>query len=253
MNYSIIAESLNNNQGIISSIGLIIVIPLAILSDKIISSWKYKKYKKELKETLLNELWINLNYVAQLEVSYRNQLKDIENFHIPHYPPRTHVLGKFFEFDILNSLDKLEKGKTIEIFEQLEDLKHEFISCKSYLMNFQSVDEVEYKKLCSTMLTYIDPLMRNILDLWISLVKDIGAKSSVSQIQELSEIILEKIKEGKWIHSSYKASFFDKLEYRDIPKFDVILCWENDWENSNKEVLEIRNLVAIHESWKINN
>ncbi len=253
MNYSIIAESLNNNQGIISSIGLIIVIPLAILSDKIISSWKSKKYKKELKETLLNELWINLNYVAQLEVSYRNQLKDIENFHIPHYPPRTHVLGKFFEFDILNSLDKLEKGKTIEIFEQLEDLKHEFISCKSYLMNFQSVDEVEYKKFCSTMLTYIDPLMRNMLDLWISLVKDIGAKSSVSQIQELSEIILEKIKEGKWIHSSYKASSFDKLEYRDIPKFDVILCWENDWENSNKEVLEIRNLVAIHESWKINN
>ena len=63
--------------------------------------------------------------------------------------------------------------------------------------------------------------------------------------------IKEKIKEGKWIDSSYKSSFFDKLEYKDKPKFDVILCWENDWENSNKEVLEIRNLVAIHESWKI--
>ncbi len=253
MNYSIIAESLNNNQGIISFIGLIFVIPFAICSNKIISLFMSKKYKKELKETLLNELWINLNYVAQLEVSYRNQLRDIENLHVPHYPPRTHVLGKFFEFDILNSLDKLEKGKIIEIFEQLEDLKHEFLSCKSYLMSIQSVDEVEYKKNCSTMLTYIDPVMRNMLDLWVSLVKDIGAKSSFSQIQELSEIILEKIKEGKWIHSSYKSSFFDKFEYKDMPKFDVILCWENDWENSNKEVLEIRNLVAIHESWKINN
>ena len=252
MNYSIIAESLNNNQGIISAIGLLIVIPLAIVSDKIISFYKSRQYKKELKETLLNELWMNLNYVAQLEVSYRNQLQDTENFHILHYPPRTHVLGKFFEFDILNSLDKLEKGKTIEIFEQLEDLKHEFLSCKRYLMDIQSVDEVEYIKFCSTMLTYIDPLMKNMLDLWISLVNDIGAKSSVPQIQELSEIILQKIKKGKWIHSSYKASFFDKLEYRDMPKFDVILCWENDWENSNKEVLEIRNLVALHESWKIN-
>ena len=37
----------------------------------------------------------------------------------------------------------------------------------------------------------------------------------------------------------------------DMPKFDVILCWENDWENSSKEVLEIRNLVSIHESWNI--
>jgi len=64
---------------------------------------------------------------------------------------------------------------------------------------------------------------------------------------------LEKIKKGKWIRSSYKASFFNKMEYMDMPKFDVILCWENDWESSSKEVLEIRNLVSIHESWNIIN
>lgn len=245
MNYSIMLESLNNYTGIISIIGLFVVIPLAILSDKIISYLKSKKYNKELKQILLQELWLNLNYVAQIEVSYRNQLDDLENFHIPYCPPRTHVLGKFFEFNLLNSLEKLEKGKTIEIFEQLEDLKSDFSLFKGYLMSVQKINENVYKKNCSIMLNFINPVMSNMLDLWVSLVKDIGAKSNISQIEDLNKIILKKIQDGKWIRSSYKSSFFDNVEYENIPKFDVILCWENDWVNSNKEVVEIRNLVAI--------
>lgn len=246
MNYSIILESLNNNTGIISIIGLFVVIPLAILSDKIISYLKSRKYNKELKQILLQELWLNLNYVAQIEVSYRNQLDDLENFHIPNSPPRTHVLGKFFDFNLLNSLEKFEKEKTIAIFGLLEDLKYDFSYFKGYLVSVQKIDEIEYKKNCSTMLNFINPVMSNMLDLWVCLVKDIGAKSNISQIEDLNKIILKKIKDGKWIRSSYRSSFFDKVKYQNMPKFDVILCWENDWEDSNKDVLEIRNLVAIY-------
>ena len=89
----------------------------------------------------------------------------------------------------------------------------------------------------------------NMLDWWVVLVKDFGAHSTIPQIQELSNIIRRKIKEGKWIRSSYKASFFNKDDYKNIEKFDVILCWHNDWPEAEKEIIEIKNTVRIHESW----
>ena len=170
--------------------------------------------------------------------------------HIPHYPPRTHILGKFFEFNLLNSLNNYEKGIVIETFSQLEDLKYEFYAWRNYMIKILNINIVGYKAFSSTLLSYVDPIMINMIDLWVFLVKDIGVNSVIPQIQDLNKIILKKIKEGKWIRASYKSSFFNKDEYKNLKMFDVILCWENDWKESGKEVVELKNLVLIHESWK---
>lgn len=245
-------EVINNNQGIIAVIGLLIVLPLAIMSDKIISISNRRKYRRELKEILLKELWINMNHVSQIESSYKNQLIDLQNLHIPHYPPRTHVLSKFIEYNTLSSLNKTQKEVVIEIYQQLEDLKYEFFVWKDNLHKIEIVDEHWYIAYSSTILSYIDPCMRNMVDLWIMLVKEIGGKTTLKQIKDVHNIILTKIKEGKWIRSSYKSSSFNNEEYMNIDKFDVILCWVNDWEDCNKETIEIRDTVAIFDSWKKN-
>ena len=243
-------DLLNNNQGVIAVIGLFFIIPLSIFSDKIISKYRRNEQRKELKRILLKELWININFVAQIEKSYINNLKDKINLHIPHYPPRTEILGKFFEFDLLNSLNDFEKEDVIEIYAQLKDLKDEYFLWRNLMINNRiSADEKLYINLSSTMISYVDPVMRNMLDLWIFFVKDIGAKSPISQIKELNELILKKIKDGKWIRTSYMASFYNRDEYKEVEKFDIILCWENDWKDSPKEVIEVKNIIAIHESW----
>ncbi len=69
---------------------------------------------------------------------------------------------------------------------------------------------------------------------------------------DLSKKINNLFKEGKWINPSYKASFFKDLKNQpeDEKKFDIILCWENDWEDSGKETIELKNIVPLHEKWK---
>ena len=62
-------EWINANQGIIELVGLCLIIPFAIVSDRILSARKKSAYRKELKRMLVKELWINLNYVAQIETS----------------------------------------------------------------------------------------------------------------------------------------------------------------------------------------
>lgn len=78
-------EWINANQGIIELVGLFFIIPFAIISERILSARKKSAHRKELKGMLVKELWINLNYVAQIETSYENNCRDFQNLHIP--PP----------------------------------------------------------------------------------------------------------------------------------------------------------------------
>lgn len=245
-----IPKILNDNQGIISIIGLFIIIPTTILSDRIISCFKGKKQQKELKLILIKELWYNINFIASVNESYINQLNDLNNLHIPHYPPRTHVLEKCFEFDLLNNLIENDKKYIIEIFQLLEDMKYEFYLWKNKLVDCKIIDEQWYMVFSSTLLSYVKPLMSNMLDMWIKLVNQYGGKSDIHQITEINTIISRLISQGKWIRTAYKASEYNRECYININKFDVILCWENDWKECSKEVIEIRNIVALHESWK---
>lgn len=245
-----IADYLNNNQGVISLIGFFLVIPLAILSEKLLSGKKRKKNENEFKIFLLYELWININFVAQIQRSYENNVNDKSMLHIPHYPPRTEVISKFLSFDLINCLNSDEKNLVIEVYSQLEGLKFEFLNWKENLVfkNIKDDDEI-YQVLSSTMLSYIEVVMKNMLDLWIGLVKDLGKKSIIPQIRDLNKIILVEIKCGNWIRSSYKASDYNKEQFKNLKKFDVIMCWINDWQDCPKKVIEISKIVPIYESW----
>jgi hypothetical protein len=241
---------LNDNQGVIEVIGLFVVIPLAIISDKLISNKRIKEQRKELKQVLLKEYWINLNYVSAIEKSYYNNLNEDSNLHVPHCAPRTEILNKFFHYDLFTSLNRKEKEGLAEIFSQLENLKMEFINWKNRMVNDSQLilDHKLYSALSSTMLMFIDPLMRNLIDVWLKLVIDIG-HLSIKQIRELNILVKNKIKSGCWIDTAYKSSYFKGIKNID-PKFNTILCWENDWHESDKDVIEIKNIVHLFESWK---
>lgn len=244
-----IQKVLNDNQGIISIVGLFIVIPASIFSEKLISFFRGRTHRKELKSILIRELWININFIANVNKSFVNQLNDINNLHIPHYPPRTNVLGKFFEFNLLNNLDINERDGLIEIYQQLEDMKYEFYLWRTKIQSCEAIDVKWYEIYSSTLLSYVKPLMTNMLEMWITLVKNIGSKSKIPQIKEVNSVIIKLISQGKWIRIAYKSSEFNKECYNNIEKFDVIICWENDWKECSKVVIEIKNTIALYESW----
>ncbi|MBU3146734.1 hypothetical protein [Clostridium sp. CF012] len=80
---------LNNNTGVVAFIVFFIIIPAAIMTDKIIHTNKQKRQKKEVRSVLLKEFWININFVAQIEESYCNNIIDGDNLHLPYYAPRS--------------------------------------------------------------------------------------------------------------------------------------------------------------------
>jgi len=244
-------EWINANQGIIELVGLCLIIPFAIVSDKILSARKQFVYRKELKRMLVKELWLNLNYVSQIEASCEKNFRDNQNLHLPHFAPRIEILEKHFELEFMESLSPNEKDGLVEVYAQLGSLLREFLYWKSLLLTSDlASDKTMYGAVSSTLLSHIDPLMRNMLELWVTLVKELGMESPFPQIKELTKLISEEISKGKWIRASYKASFFRKNEFESLDKFDVLLCWIDDWADCPKTVIEIRNLVAIHGSWK---
>ena len=243
---------LNDNQGLISLIGLFLIIPSAILHDSIIKYLNRTKDREELERLLLHELWININFVAHIEESYKKNLEDA-NLHIPHYPPRTEILNNLIQLDLVDSLEKRDKDCILEIYSQLENLKREYYLWREKLFSPILIENKEmYALLSSTMISYIDPAMRNMLELWIGIVSRKGATSPIPQIQKLNDIILGKIRSGKWIATSYRASRLINNIPINMKDFDVIMCWENDMKDikTHKEIIEIRDLISLHESWR---
>lgn len=240
-------EWANANQGIIELVGLFLIIPTAILSDKILSAQKRSAFRKELKRMLVKELWLNLNYVAQIETSYENNFHDIHNLHLPHFAPRIEILGKYFEPELLESLTPYEKDQLVEVYAQLGSLLREFLHWKSLLLTSNlASDKAMYREVSSALLSHIDPLMRNMLEFWITLVRKFGMSLNYPQIQELTRLISDEIERGKWIRASYKASYFRRKEFENLERFDIVLCWINDWADCPKKVVELRELVSLH-------
>ena len=141
---------------------------------------------------LLHELWININFVAHIEESYKENLEDA-NLHIPHYPPRTEISNNLIQLDLVDSLEKRDKDCILEIYSQLENLKREYYLWREKLFSPILIENKEmYALLSSTMISYIDPAMRNMLEIWIGIVSRKGATSPIPQIQKLNDIYIRK-------------------------------------------------------------
>ncbi len=243
-------EWFNEHSGLISAIGLFLVLPFAILSDKVIGWYKARKVRQGMIRILVTELWKNLNLVGQYEQSYLNNLNDPENLHYPHYFPSTEVLERFLSFDVIQCLNLDERERVVEIYSSLIKFKSECLTWREKLLNTGLVmDKPLYKIVSGTMLSYIQPIMSNIMELWILLVRDHGQESSIPQIRKVNELIRTEINSGHWIHSAYKASEFCNSTLLQEPRFDVIMCWENDWPDAPKKVIALNQHAFLHESW----
>lgn len=240
----------NSIQGFITLIGLFLIIPFAILSDRFIAYLRNKKHRKELQQLLLHEIWVNMNFAYSMEKSYNKNLLASPGTYVPRYSPRTEIISKFFEFDLINSLNYDDKCYLVEIFTQLEGLKKEFEIWKEKVLFCDLCsDRALYETISSTMLDYIDVLMKNCMDLWIGLVMKFGKYSKINKIRDFYSKLIGIKKEGRKFKYTYKASFYNTKEYENID-FDLIICWVDDFKDSKREVFEIRNIVPLHDSWK---
>jgi len=234
-----IIDILNNNQGVLSALGVCFVIPLAIWSNAIIAFFKKKEYRNSLQILLLDELWQNMLSINQIVSCYEQNLTD-EDIHIPYFGPRISIIEKYFNFEIAESLPYKEKKILTEVYGQLKEFRDEYYRWHDLIFKTSVTSDKElYRFVSVPLMGYIEPLMRNILTLWVFPLKDLGSKSSFAEIRELNMVISKKIKKGKVIRGSYKSSFLSK-DCNNINNFDIILCWENDWPETTKEVIEIK-------------
>lgn len=245
MNY---IDLFNNNQGVIEAIGLFLVIPFSLFGNKIIEFLDNQKNKKGIEEILQHELWVNLNYVSQIEESFNNTIKDGKAHHVPHYPPRNEVLGKIVEFNFIKPLKN--RVQLLEIYAQLSELKEEFVHWREVIpFKNNRIDKDLYKIQSSTILSIVDPLMRNMIDLWLRLLLQQKSKHLNIEVQCLKEQLQKKIRNGEWLITTYKSSRLPD-NFIDKDKHNFIVCWINDSANPNKKIIEIKNKVALFDSWK---
>lgn len=242
---------INENQALIEFLGLILVIPLAIVSDQIVTFFDQRKNKKNLSLLLIHELWINLNFVSQIEQSHESNRTD-KKVHIPYFPPRTSVLSKFLSYDLLTSLPKKDQEGVTEVYAQLTELKYEYNEWRNLLTQTTIMENKENYELRSQfVLNYISPLMKNMIDLFIRFLLRYGQKADDTRLRDLNKSITTAIQNGKWIGTTYKSSLFNPaIQEKEI---SVLVCWVDNMPKntkSNIEIIELANSIPIHDSWK---
>jgi len=226
------------------------------------SKREQEENQKMLFKLLLLELWQNMNFAYQLEVSYRNnKVSAGELAHIPKYPPRFYILEKIITPENLKiiSKSKVIPEQLLEIYAQIKMIDKEFIIWVNIVMsnNFTSIikedDGSTYELASSKLLELVNILMRNSIWLWLEILRDekLVKETKNNLLIDLSKKINNFIRNGRWINPTYKASFYKDLKNQpEDQKFDIILCWENDWIDSGKEIIELKNIIPLHETWK---
>lgn len=241
-----ISEILNNNQGVLTTVGIVFAIPFSIWAGRIIESSNNKSNKTEIERMLIHELWINLNNISQIERSYEKNLTDDKGIHVPHYPPRTIVIEKIVEFNLIKPLPY--SNKLLEIYAQLSESKQEFIRWRNFTNSTNILLNKElYITQSSTLLSYIKPLMQNMLDLWLQLLSKQPDKILTSNFIFIKNTVNTEIRKSHHISSCYKSS---ELQTRDNKiKIDTIFCWINDSVKTKKGVIEVHDMAALFDTW----
>jgi len=251
----------NNNQGFIAIAGFLLAL-FGIVLPINNSKREQEENQKMLFKLLLLELWQNMNFAYQLEVSYRNnKVSAGELAHIPKYPPRFYILEKIITPENLKiiSKSKVIPEQLLEIYAQIKMIDKEFIIWVNIVMsnNFTSIikedDGSTYELASSKLLELVNILMRNSIWLWLEILRDekLVKETKNNLLIDLSKKINNFIRNGRWINPTYKASFYKDLKNQpEDQKFDIILCWENDWIDSGKEIIELKNIIPLHETWK---
>jgi hypothetical protein len=246
-------ELANHNEGFIAAVGIFVVVPLALLSNKLLENARRKQLAAVATNLLVFELWQNLNYVGQIETSYENNFEWFgteapKGVHVPHFGPRLSVLEKFITVEHLASLDERYASGLLEIYAQLCTLRDEFPRWRDSLSSTLESREL-YEAFSSTLLSVIDPLMRNMTDLWVRLLSTAAFNPRAPQIAATVTLIRSRILQGQMLHPTYKSSYF-MTHPRAFGPQDKIICWRDDWKDAPVEVLQLSSIAPLHESWR---
>lgn len=265
----ILFEFTNKNQGFLTLVGILLAW-FGIAEPIRKQRENQEKNQEILQKSLLLELWQNMNFAYQIEVSYRNNLKSRGEFlHIPKYPPRYYILEKIVTPENLRDFTDIKLGKDkksqfntdqlLEIYAQTKMIDKEFDHWQNRLAyNYVSSKNPEnnkdiYELISSKLLELVEVFMKNSTGMWLQLLEDekIVKRTDKDKLINLSKTITEYYKKGRYVAPCYKSSFYKKKENQpEGNKFDIIFCWENDWIDSNHETIELKDLVPLHDSWK---
>lgn len=101
----------------------------------------------------------------------------------------------------------------------------------------------------STLLSIIDPLMRNMTDLWVRLLSTEAFNPRAPEIADVVTLIRSLILQGQMLHPTYKSSYF-KVHTRAFGPQDKIICWRDDWKDAPVEVIQLSSVAPLHPSWR---
>lgn len=251
-----IARWANANSGFVTALSVFLSVPLAVITANKLEHRRLTKKVNIALHVLVHELWCNLNYVRQIEVSYRRNLKRIATpeteggpaVGFPMYGPRLSVFEKFIGEEHIFNLNYPLPLTLTEIYAQLFELREEFFRWKEVTYQMSYNDPEAYSLVSQTILSYIEPTMRNMVSAWVSIVSEVGEHSSFPQVVESAKLINSHAQLGGDIATAYKASWL-VANHAPMSAEDVIICWENDWPEAPVKVIELKAIAAIHPSW----
>jgi hypothetical protein len=233
----------NSYSGFINLIGLWLVVPLAIISDRLITKNRKLEYRKNIMLMIEKEFYLNIKCVGDILDSHEKQLGDTENLRIPKFPPRINVLEKFIRIEDLGPVGSREIELLLEVYENLLELRREFFWFRDFrYKNVGKMDLEIYKTLSSGLIEYCEVTMNNMIDLWINVLSKSDSEKYF-EIETVSALILSKIKNRKWIYPSYLASGWNESKTPG-KKVDIILCWKKDTEVEGKEIIVLKDLMG---------
>ena len=245
----------NHNEGFVAAIGVFVVVPFAIWASRLIDTAHRRELASTATNLLVYEIWHNLNYVGQIEQSYRNNFELWEKdsprgVHVPHFGPRVSVLEKFITVEHLSSLPKGRPYQVLEIYAQLCNLREEFPRWREMLYNSAVIENRQlYEAVSSTMLSIIEPLMGNMMRLWANILAQDAVTADTEEIAKAASMIRSRIAQGQLPLVAFKASQF-KSEGRAYSSNEKILCWRNDWPEAPVECIELCDIAAPFDTWR---
>ncbi len=252
--------SIQNN--LINILGLIIAI-----FGLVIPLHKDRKQREKLQHffetTLVIEIWENMNFITSIEKSYNNNLNIQDPYiHDPKFSPRIAVLEKLIDIQMLSNwnISDLDKQLILGIYQDTIEVKNLFNKWKINLSQYDNLTTEaninRYKEDSVPLLEYIDVVMRNSVQLFCSLLRNKEFIKSISdkRIRDMFLSVFDRIfsaqKEGTVFYSTYKSSYTREGIYKPQYQYDVIICWEDDLKDCDKEIIELKNIIPLHNSWK---
>lgn len=234
---------MNSHQGLLQAIGFLLVIPLAILSDQIIKKIRRERIRKNLRHSLIHEIWRNFSLVSQIEKTYElNMEGEGEGVKVGHRAPRTTIIEKFVEFENLQTLFDFNRTQLLEIYGELKSLEEEYFIWREWIFEFVPKGQLEeFKARSSIVLDIVPSLMTNMINFWVSLIDEHHDKANLVPIQKLGEEIRRYRNEGKTIFPCYKTSLVNLNNLDKKNDKIVVVCWEEDKE------LDCLNTLSIQE------